>query len=194
MEMFPFDRRVKSKILHDKQNHAAVYYYNAYCRRHLKKSCTNDFGQFSKVMRHMFRTQLSHKFSDLSNLRARATVTAKANYAFMYTVHVHRNVYIPFKYSQLLTAKNTIRMLTIPIKLTRNVARVVLGNFKKFRHAENIRFLRKLNLSACINRDKIQVSRYRLRTFFRYSYCETLKRVISFFTSTIFIARVLPCN
>jgi len=42
----------------------------------------------SQVMRHMFRTQLSHKFSDLSNLRAWAITIAKVNYAeaFTYTV------------------------------------------------------------------------------------------------------------
>lgn len=39
----------------------------------------------------------------------------------------------------------------------------------------------------------IQVSLYRLRTFFRYGYCETFQKVTGLFSSSIFIARVLSC-
>jgi len=48
---------------------------------------------FSQIMRHMFRTQLSHKFSDLSNLRAWAITTAKVNYAEAFTYAVSQHIY-----------------------------------------------------------------------------------------------------
>jgi len=81
----------------------------------------------------MFRMmQLSHKFSDLSNLRAWVITTAKANYAEIFTYTVWHKIYI-VRISQLLTApKIRSAMFTDPIKSTRTIAHIAFDNIKKF--------------------------------------------------------------